>query len=101
MSLLDGYFTQGSTITIALKSSTFNSDTTTKTFNGIAFNKDTNAPSDDTYDSGNYTVYYTTDTTTDLPSDFFRNNQNLLYAYPLHIKNQLPGIDKPTSIWNK
>jgi hypothetical protein len=81
MSVLNGYFTPGSTITIALKSTSFNNDTTTKTFNGITLNKDTSAPSDNAYNSSNYTVYYTTDSVINLASDFFQLNQNLLYAY--------------------
>ena len=79
---LSGYSSPNANITVALKSTSFNSDTdATKTFNGITFNKDTNAPSDNAYNSGNYTVYYTTDSVTNLVSDFFQLNQNLLYAY--------------------
>jgi hypothetical protein len=51
-----------SALTIALKSTSFNSDADTRIINTITFNKDTTTPKDVTYNNGNYTAYYTTAT---------------------------------------
>jgi BspA type Leucine rich repeat region (6 copies)/Domain of unknown function (DUF4347)/Bacterial Ig-like domain (group 2) len=64
----------------ASKSDGFNSDVDTKSVGGVVFNKDTNAIQNSYYNNGNYTLYYTTTTITDLLSSYFQSNQDLLYV---------------------
>jgi hypothetical protein len=86
---LSGYSSPNANITVALKSTGFNSDTAaTKTFSGVVFNKDTNVnvPQDTTFNGGNYTVYYTSQSITKLSNFFFSIgpgyiNSTLLYVY--------------------
>jgi alpha-tubulin suppressor-like RCC1 family protein len=71
-----------SSLKLALKSTSFNSDTAlTKTFNNITFNKDTTSPKDTSYNNGNYTAYYTSVTTINsINSTYFSSvKTNLLY----------------------
>jgi hypothetical protein len=77
--LLSTYATPGAIITIALKTTTFNSGDASRTFAGVLFNKDTGAESDATYNEGKYTVYSTTDSITAL-SNIFAGSADLLYV---------------------